>query len=256
MCDNPRIQHRVDSKVAFVTGAASGIGRAIAERLAREGAEVVLTDRDSERVRAVAREFSGWCSHVEALELDVTSEEAVESVVHHVLGQHAKIDILVNCAGILDAEPAHLTSLATWERTIRTNMTSALVCCKAVYPTMAQQRYGEDRLTWVLSLVEASVPLEGFPTRPPKSGLMGLSRHLAREWADVGIRVNSICPGMVDTPMTRSHVDVEQLDRILATIPARRMAQPEEIAALAGLPGIPGIGLHHGGPASTSTVAN
>ncbi len=228
--NNPH--YHLNDRVAFVTGAASGIGRAIAERLAREGAHVILSDLDGERVLAVASDLARQWGHTEPMELDVAQDGAIERTIQQVMDLHGRVDILVNNVGILNAESAQNTSLAAWERVIRINMTSAFVCCKAVYPAMAQQNYG--KIINIGSIAGRSTSTTGgVAYTASKSGLMGMSRHLAREWARVGIRVNAICPGMVDTPMTRNTVDEAMLERILATIPVGRLALPEEIAALA-----------------------
>jgi 2-keto-3-deoxy-L-fuconate dehydrogenase len=204
-----------DGKRALVTGAGSGIGAAVARRLAAEGAEVIVADLQPE---AVARELGA-----EGIALDVRHEEQVALVV-------ADLDVLVNCAGIGSTTNAPETTLDVWENVFAVNARGTFLCCKYAIPGMAARGGG--------SIVNmASVAgLIGLRNRAAycssKGAVIALTRALAVDHVAEGIRVNAVAPGTVDSPWVRRLVDDvgESLDALRARQPMGRLGTPEEIA--------------------------
>jgi len=205
-------------KRAFVTGAGSGIGAAVARRLAADGAEVVLADLALQPVEALAHEIGG-----QPLELDVRDEEQVAAVMNHV-------DVLVNVAGIGSTTSAPETPLDVWENVFAVNVRGTFLCCKHAIPGMAERGKGS-----IVNIASVAA-LVGFRNRAAycasKGAVVALTRALAVDHVADGIRVNAVCPGTVDSPWVRRLVeDVgESLDELRARQPMGRLGLPEEIA--------------------------
>jgi 3-oxoacyl-[acyl-carrier protein] reductase len=239
------------ARVGVVTGAAGGIGRATCLALARQGARIVAVDRDAERLKALVNELhlaAGASSprrdgsDVALLSLDITSEEDAEAMAAAVLRQYGRIDILVNAAGILRAHgrpPAKVVdlSLSDWDAVMRTNLRGVFLTCRAVLPTMIQQGQG-DIINISSTSGQRGVAFDA-PYSASKFGVLALSESLADEVRQHGVRVQTIVPGPVDTPLWDQNAPLPrppamlQTDRVadlivfLVTLPAdARLVNP------------------------------
>lgn len=205
-------------KRAFVTGAGSGIGAAVARRLTADGAEVILADLALEPVEALAREIGGH-----PLQLDVRDEQQVAVAMDGV-------DVLVNVAGIGSTTTAPDTPLDVWENVFAVNARGTFLCCKHAIPGMTKRRAGS-----IVNIASVAA-LVGFRNRAAycasKGAVVALTRALALDHVADGIRVNAVCPGTVDSPWVRRLVeDVgESLDALRARQPMGRLGLPEEVA--------------------------
>jgi 2-hydroxycyclohexanecarboxyl-CoA dehydrogenase len=215
------------SRVAVVTGGASGIGEAISKRLAADGAAVAIFDLNGEAARTVAGGLDGAVG----IEVDVTDRAGVDAAVGEVREQLGRPAILVNSAGKSQHGPFLELTPETWDRILAINLTGTFNCCQAVLPDMLEEGWGRI-VNISSSSVHAGVPrLASYVAA--KSGVVGLTKSLALEFAPHGITVNTIPPGFIDTPMFRGtaaqgHIDVDQQ---IARTPVGRIGRPEDIAA-------------------------
>jgi len=218
----------LEGRVALVTGAASGIGRAIALRLAAEGARVAITDLDEAAARAVAREASGV---VLALRLDVTDEATIREAVAEAERALGPLDVLVNNAGWDKVEPFVQSTPETWDRLIAINLKGPLRCTRAVLDGMIAR--GRGRIVSVASDAGRVGSSGEAVYSAAKAGVIAFSKTLAREVARHGITVNCVAPGPTDTPLFAGiAAENPKLGQALArAVPLGRLARPEEIAA-------------------------
>ena len=220
---------RLDNKVAVITGAASGIGRATAVRFAAEGAKVVVADLADEAGTALADELGGLYVHV-----DVADEESVKAMFGATIDAYGGLDVLFNNAGISpnDDDSILTTGLEAWQRVQDVNLKSVYLCCKHGIPFM-QQRGGGSIIN-----VASFVAIMGSATSQisytaSKGGVLSMSRELGVQFARENIRVNALCPGPVNTPLLQELFakDPERAARRLVHVPMGRFAQPEEMAS-------------------------
>lgn len=218
----------LEGKVAFVTGAASGIGRAIALRLADEGARVAVTDLDSAAARRAAGEAKGVAL---ALTLDVTDEASIAAAVDETERALGPIAVLVNNAGWDKVEPFVDSAVATWDRLLAINLKGPLLCARAVLPGMIAR--GAGRIVSIGSDAGRVGSSGEAVYSAAKGGVIAFSKTLARELAKHGITVNVVCPGPTDTPLLSGIAgDNPKLVQALSrAIPLGRLGRPEEVAA-------------------------
>jgi len=218
---------QLSNRVAIVTGASRGIGRAIAEQLARQGATVVAAAR-GENARAVADGIQAAGGRAEAVALDVTDSAAAERVVASVLERHARIDILVNNAGITRDQLLLRMKRDDWDAVLATNLTAAFTLTQAVLKPMIRQRGG--RVICVGSVVGQSGNAGQANYAASKAGLIGFVKSVALEVASRGITANVVTPGLIETEMTRAMTG-EARDEWAAKIPLRRLGTPADVAS-------------------------
>ena len=214
-------------KIAIVTGASRGIGRAIAHTLAARGAVVVATAR-GENAGATVAEIREAGRQAEVGSVDVTDAASVEALVAGVLARHQRIDILVNNAGITRDQLMLRMKRDDWDQVLSTNLTAAFTCVQAVLKPMIKQRSG--RIISISSVVGQMGNAGQVNYAASKAGLIGFSKALAREVASRNITVNVVTPGLVDTDMTKAITDKAQADWASA-IPLGRLGTAEEVAA-------------------------
>jgi NAD(P)-dependent dehydrogenase (short-subunit alcohol dehydrogenase family) len=224
----------VAGKSALVTGAASGIGRATAVALARDGARVLVADRDGAGAEAVVKAIAQAGGEARATQTDVAREADVAAMVKTALDAFGRLDCAVNAAGIL-ATPGLIQdlALADWERTLAVNLTGVFLCLQHELRAMRAQGAGS------IVNVSSGGGVLGTPALghycASKHGVLGLTKTAAMENARSGVRVNAICPGSTDTPMLQGFMgsSAEARKMILASAPPGRLGTPEEIAEAA-----------------------
>ena len=223
----------LENRVAIVTGAGRGIGKAIALRLAQEGAILTICDIEEESIKTACKELINSGKQVLPFTCDVSNGDNVQAMVETTINKYGKIDILVNNAGISpkkEGRKPNLTeiSIDEWNKVIAVNLTSVFLCSKAVLPYLIKQKAG-----WIINISSSAALDGGFLAAAhyvaSKGGISAMTKSLAREVAPFGITVNAIAPGRVESPMahlTSPERNIEALKRI----PMGRFATPEEIA--------------------------
>ncbi len=213
-----------EGKVVLVTGSTRGIGRAVAGLFAGEGARVAVTGRSRDTAEAVARELGAGAL---GIGLDVADPGNVASSVDRVLEAWGRVDVLVNNAGITRDTLALRMKLDDWQAVISTNLTGAFLCAKACLRHMVRARAGA---IVNISSVVGSVGNAGQANYcAAKAGIEGLTRSLAREYANRGIRVNAVAPGYIATDMTEA-LGEKVREALLAQVPAGRLGDPGDVA--------------------------
>jgi len=220
----------LQGKIAFVTGAASGIGRAIAEMLAAEGAKVYIADLDEGAAASVAASLSGASA---AVGLDVGDAKAVQRTIETIVARDGRLDIAVNNAGILRAGMLADSTIEDWDALSRINVGGAFACCKAESAAMSAQRSGKILNVGSVSAFKGGGSVGSALYGASKAAVHALTKGFAREYGPLGVNVNAIAPAVTETPMTASLLDAGRREQIQATIPLHRLAQLREIASLA-----------------------
>lgn len=221
----------VHGKVALVTGAGSGIGRKSAELLAQEGARVLVCDLDEESGQQTLRCIRDAGGEADYRQIDVAQESEVEAMVAHCVERFGRLDCAVNNAGISGPSGGLETiELPDWNRVLAVNLTGVFLCMKYQIPRMREQGAG--------SIVNMSsgaglIATPGLaPYSASKHGVLGITRAAAVENARLGVRINAVCPGSIDTPMLRAAMDTDPTveKMIRASMPIGRLGEAEEVA--------------------------
>ena len=220
-----------EGKVAIVTGAARGMGRAVALRLAAGGAAVAVNDLLPDDAQRVADELREVGTEVLAVPGDVTNENDVRTMVSQATDSLGAVHILINNAGVLRPTAVIDIEEDEWDFVVGVNLKGTYLCSRAVLPTMRSQGWG--RIVNFSSTAGKNVStVGGAHYTAAKAGILGFTRHLAKEEAGYGITVNSVCPGLIDTEMVRDTISDDRADAYAASFPIQRLGLPEEVAEL------------------------
>lgn len=219
----------MNQRVALVTGAASGIGRAVSEAFFKEGVTVCLADRDLQQAEAVAAVFREYGGRASAYQVDVRKEESVGALFDAIGQQFGRLDHCVTCAGVINKTKLLELTLAEWEEVIRINLSGTFLCVQKSYELMLPQKTGS-----IVAIASDTAKRGGgrigtAAYGASKGGVLAMVKSIAREMAGTGIRINSICPGPADTSM-HHQLNEELRESVAAAIPLGRFAKPEEIA--------------------------
>jgi 3-oxoacyl-[acyl-carrier protein] reductase len=217
----------LDGRIALVTGASQGIGRACALELARAGATVALAARNEAKLAEAVAEIESAGGKAAAFALDVASEESIKTGAKAVLDQFAKVEILVNCAGITRDDLMMKMKRADWDDVLATNLTGAFLLTQALLRPMLKNRWG--RIINITSVVGRTGQTGQVNYAASKAGMIGMTRSIAREVASRGITVNAVAPGYIETPMT-AVLSEELRQSMIASIPLGRPGTDLEVA--------------------------
>ena len=218
----------LSGRVALVTGASQGIGRACALKLAAAGATVAVAARNQEKLNEVVRQISASGRKASAFPMDVADEEQIKAAFKAALGQLGKIDILVNNAGITRDQLVMRMKRADWDNVLNTNLTAAYLCIQQVVGSMLKQRWG--RIINITSIFGQIGQAGQANYASSKAGLIGLTMATAREVASRNITCNAVAPGFIETAMTEGLPD-NLKQEALKLIPLGRIGMPEEVAS-------------------------
>jgi 3-oxoacyl-[acyl-carrier protein] reductase len=223
---------RLQNKIALITGAARGIGRAIAEAFSREGADLILADIQEGEVRLLAERLQAQGRKALPMPVNVCSGHQVQAMVDKSLQEMGRIDILINSVGGGKYVPMVEMTEEDWDGMIEFNLKSVFLCCRAVFPHMISRRYG--RIVNIASLAgRGTSETGGVHYTAAKAGVLGFTRHLAREAGPYGITVNAVAPGPTLTDRLRAQLSPEQEAEIARRAPLGRLGHPEDPAGAA-----------------------
>jgi len=222
---------RFTDQVAIVTGGARGIGEAVARRLASEGAVVVLFDRLADEVNEAAYRMSADGMPVESMAVDITDEDSVKTSIAEVVAQHGKLDVMVNCAGIVGPNNTKITNYdtAAFDEIYAVNLRGSFLMTKFAIDPMLAQDYGRILLYASIGGKEGNPGMVGYAAT--KAGVFGLVKGVGKEYAETGVTVNGIAPAVIRTPMVDA-ADPEMVKYMTDRIPMKRTGSLEEAAAM------------------------
>jgi 3-oxoacyl-[acyl-carrier protein] reductase len=216
------------NRIAFVTGASRGIGRACALALSAGGAKVVLAARQLEKLEAVAAEIRTAGGEAFVVPIDLASHDSIKEAFAKASKEFGRIDILINNAGLTRDGLALRMKRDDWDAVLQTNLSGAFFCIQQVMPAMVRERWG--RIVNITSVVGESGNAGQSNYAASKAGLIGLTKSLAQELASRNITVNAVAPGFVETDMTASLSDAVKA-KITESVPLKRIGKPEDVAA-------------------------
>ncbi len=220
-------------KVAVVTGGNGGIGLGMARGLARAGANIVVAARNRQKMDAAVKELEGLGVKAIGVETDVTEERQVATTVRTAVERFGRLDILINNSGTTVRKMPQDLTMAEWDHVLNTNLRSAMLCCKAVYPEMVKA--GGGKIINIGSMMSIFGAPYASAYGASKGGIVQLTRSLAYAWAKDNIQVNAVLPGWIDTFLTRqAREQVSGLhDRVLARTPQGRWGEPNDLSGAA-----------------------
>jgi 3-oxoacyl-[acyl-carrier protein] reductase len=216
------------NRIAFITGASRGIGRACAIALSAAGARVVLAARQLDKLEEVAAEIRASGGEAFVVPIDLASQDSIKEAFSKASKEFGRIDILINNAGLTRDGLAMRMKRVDWDAVIETNLSGSFFCIQQVMPAMVRERWG--RIVNITSVVGESGNAGQANYAASKAGLIGLTKSLAQELASRNITVNAVAPGLVETDMTASLTD-ELKAKFTESVPLKRMGKPEDIAA-------------------------
>jgi NAD(P)-dependent dehydrogenase (short-subunit alcohol dehydrogenase family) len=227
------MSNRLTGQVAWISGAASGIGAATARLFANEGASVVIADVLDEKGQHLANEINSKGSNALYSHCDVSQSDQVQSSIQSTVENNGGLQIIVNCAGIVHIGPLHEYSESDWDALMQVNLKSIFFSLKHAYPYLRNNRHSYMVNIGSISSFVGQKATPAYTTS--KGAMLSLTRSIALDYASIGLRCNSVCPGITDTPMLREHLDSttdpEQfLRERIRRVPINRALQPEEIA--------------------------
>jgi 3-oxoacyl-[acyl-carrier protein] reductase len=217
----------LSGRVALVTGASQGIGRACALKLAESGATVAVAARNQEKLNELVQQIAGSGGKAAAFPMDVAEEDQIKTACKAVIGQFGKIDILVNNAGITRDQLVMRMKRADWDAVLNTNLTSAYLCIQQAIGSMLKQRWG--RIISITSVFGQMGQAGQANYASSKAGLIGLTMAMAREVASRNITCNAVAPGFIETAMT-SMLSEDFKQNAVKMIPLGRVGTPEDVA--------------------------
>jgi NAD(P)-dependent dehydrogenase (short-subunit alcohol dehydrogenase family) len=223
---------RLDGRVALVTGAGQGIGRAFAHALGEAGAKVAIVDLVEEKAQAVAKELEMKGTESMAIKADCSDEKQINEMVDAVVAKWGKLDIAVNNAGINKNSAAEDTPIEEWDQTFALNLRGLFLCCQAEGRIMLKAGYGKIINTASMASLLVPHPQKQLVYNTSKAGVVKLTQSLATEWADRGINVNCMSPGIVNTALIQESEELRPLVNVwLEQIPVGRLAEVTDLQA-------------------------
>lgn len=218
----------LEGKIAVVTGGARGIGKAISQTLAKEGAHVILCDLDYKSAQRTANDIQNQGFAASAVKMDVSCSEEVKKVFEDILSKYARVGILINNAGISSLTPFEDISEEEWDKVISVNLKGTFLCSQAVMRAMISQRGG--KIVNIASLAgKVGGILVGAHYSAAKAGIICLTKSLAKRMAPYGVNVNAVAPGPIKTKMTDSWPENEK-EKFRRSIPLGHFGNPEDVA--------------------------
>ena len=223
---------RLQDRVAIITGGGSGIGQAIAQRFAQEGAKVVVADRDVKRAASVTEQISTAEGVALAIPVEVTEAHSVGQMIQQALDAYGRIDILVNNAAISQGDDILTIDEETWDHNLAVVLKGVFLCSKACLPTMIERQRG---VIINIASVNGLTGLGEEAYSAAKAGVINLTRNMAIKYGQQNVRVNVICPGTIETPIwqTRMAEDPQIFKKLARWYPLGRVGQPKDVAGAA-----------------------
>lgn len=219
------------NRTALITGAARGMGYSVAQALAARGARIIINDTNAAQAEQAAQELAAQGVQTLAIAADVTDGAAVRAMIAQGVEHFGSVDILINNAGVL--RPTKVIDIPEdeWDFVVGVNLKGTFLCSQAVLPSMQKSQWG--RIINFSSTAGKNVStVGGAHYTAAKAGILGFTRHLAKEVAKDGITVNSVCPGLIDTEMVRATISEERVQAYAESFPIPRLGRPEEVADL------------------------